>query len=149
MAAVNGSASESENSSDLSGASEALSQINMTPFVDVVLVLLIIFMVTAPLITKDILNIQLPKTVSGDGKVTQTFGIAVNREGRILLNGQAIDDEGLKQAVVAQMVLVPDLQAVIAADHEAIYGRVVHVIDLLKTAGLQRFAVQIEKEDKP
>jgi biopolymer transport protein ExbD len=127
--------------------SSIISSINVTPFVDVVLVLLVIFMITAPMLVKDILEIKLPKTESGDGQVAQTLGIAINREGNILLQGQLIDDEALKQAVKQALAQSPDAQAIIAADVEVPYGRVVRVIDLLKTSGLNRFAVQIERQD--
>jgi len=128
--------------------SSLMSSINITPFVDVVLVLLVIFMVTAPMLIKDILELNLPKTVSGDGQVVETLGIAINRDGNILLNGQITDDAGLQTAAKAALAKNPESQAILSADKDAVYGRVVKVIDLLKTAGLNKFAVQIEKEDK-
>jgi biopolymer transport protein ExbD len=133
-----------DNSSEDSGM---ISSINITPFVDVVLVLLVIFMITAPMLVKDILELRLPKTASGDGQATQTLGVAVNRDGNILLNGQISDDENLKKAAETALAQNPDSQAIIAADTEVPYGRVVRVIDILKTAGLNRFAVQIEREE--
>jgi biopolymer transport protein ExbD len=125
-----------------------MSSINITPFVDVVLVLLVIFMITAPMLVKDVLELRLPKTATGDGQAMQTLGVAVNRDGNILLNGQISDDESLKKAASDALAKNPDAQAIIAADIEVPYGRVVKVIDLLKTAGLNRFAVQIEKEQE-
>ena len=125
-----------------------MSSINITPFVDVVLVLLVIFMVTAPMLIKDILELNLPKTVSGDGQVVETLGIAVNRDGNILLNGQITDDSGLQEAARVALAKNSESQAIISADKEVVYGRVVKVIDLLKTAGLNKFAVQIEREEK-
>ena len=125
-----------------------MSSINITPFVDVVLVLLVIFMITAPMLVKDILEIKLPKTASGDGQVVQTLGVAVNKDGNILLNGDLTDDEGLKKAAQLALAKSADSQAIVSADVEVAYGKVVHVIDLLKGAGLNRFAVQIERESK-
>lgn len=138
-------ASVPDNSGDESGI---ISSINITPFVDVVLVLLVIFMVTAPMLVKDILEIKLPKTLSGDGKMLQTLGVAVNKDGNILLNGQITDEEGLRVAAKEALSKDADSQAIISADIEAAYGKVVRVIDLLKTSGVERFAVQIEKEEK-
>lgn len=123
-----------------------MNSINITPFVDVVLVLLVIFMITAPMLVKDVLELRLPKTSSGDGQVTQTLGVAVNKEGSILLNGQPADEESLRSAASQALAQNPESQAIIAADVEVPYGRVVKVIDILKTAGLNRFAVQIERE---
>jgi biopolymer transport protein ExbD len=123
-----------------------MSSINITPFVDVVLVLLVIFMITAPMLVKDILEIKLPKTASGDGQVVQTLGVAVNRDGNILLNGILADEETLKSAASQALAKNPQAQAIVSADVDVAYGKVVKVIDLLKTAGLNRFAVQIERE---
>lgn len=134
-----------ESNSEESGI---ISSINITPFVDVVLVLLVIFMVTAPMLVKDILEIKLPKTTSGDGKMLQTLGVAVNKDGNILLNGQITDENGLTTAAREALKTDADSQAIISADVEAAYGKVVRVIDILKTSGIERFAVQIEKEEK-
>ena len=128
--------------------SSIISSINITPFVDVVLVLLIIFMVTAPMLVKDILEIKLPKTLSGDGKMVQTLGVAVNKDGNILLNGQIADEQSLSVAAKEALSKDVDSQAIISADVDAAYGKVVKVIDILKTAGVERFAVQIEREEK-
>jgi len=123
-----------------------ISEINVTPFVDVVLVLLVIFMITAPAIMKDVINLKLPKTETSDGKIVQTLGVAINRDGNILLNGVITDDDGLKAQARESLQLDPETQAVISADMAVEYGRVVRVIDLLKSIGLEKFAVQIEKQ---
>ena len=125
-----------------------MTAINITPFVDVVLVLLVIFMVTAPMLVKDILELRLPKTKTGDGQMMQTLGVAVNKDGNILLNGQLTDEAGLSEATKLSLAENPQAQALISADKEAFYGKVVRVIDILKTAGLEKFAVQIEREEK-
>ena len=124
------------------------ASINVTPFVDVVLVLLVIFMITAPILVKDIIDIKLPKTNTGDGQLAQTLGVAVNRDGNILLNGVLTDDEGLKAAAAQALIINSDSQAIISGDVDVPYGRIVKVIVLLKTAGLEKFAVQIEQEKK-
>ncbi len=130
----------------LNDESDIISSINITPFVDVVLVLLVVFMVTAPLLMKDILEIRLPKVSHGDGGALQTLGIAVNREGQILVNGVLTDEAGLQEAAKSALSENKDSQAIISADELVIYGRVVRVIDLLKGAGLNRFAVQITSQ---
>ena len=136
-----GSLSENEDSG-------IISSINITPFVDVVLVLLVIFMVTAPMLVKDILEIKLPKTISGDGKMLQTLGVAVNKDGNILLNGQITDEVGLAAAAKEALGKDPTSQAIVSADVTAAYGKVAKVIDILKSNGVERFAVQVEHEDK-
>jgi biopolymer transport protein TolR len=123
-----------------------MSAINVTPFVDVVLVLLVIFMVTAPIIAKDLLNVKLPKTESGDGKGMSTLGLAVNRQGQVLLNGTPVTEDALKSEVKKALASDKDTQAIIAADVETQYGNVVRIIDIVKSAGLQRFAIQVERK---
>ena len=123
-----------------------ISAINVTPFVDVVLVLLVIFMVTAPLIAKDLLNVHLPKTESGDGKGFSTLGVAVNKEGQILLNGVPVGEDVLSLETKKALKENPQTQAIIAADVETQYGKVARVIDIIKSSGLEKFAIQVERQ---
>lgn len=123
-----------------------ISAINVTPFVDVVLVLLVIFMVTAPIIAKDMIQVRLPKTEASDGKGRSTLGVAINKEGQILLNGIPISEDGLTSETKKAIQTDPEIQAIIAADIETPYGRVARVIDLIKSAGLEKFAIQVERQ---
>ena len=123
-----------------------INGINVTPFVDVVLVLLVIFMVTAPIIAKDILNLHLPKTASVDSKSMSSIAVAVNKQGQMILNGTLTTEENLRAQVIAALKAQPDTQAIISADTGTEYGNVVRVIDIIKTAGLSRFAIQVEKK---
>ena len=134
---------------DSTDDSGLMNSINITPFVDVVLVLLVIFMVTAPLLVKDLLDLHLPKTSTSDTSSSESLGIAINREGNILANGHLISDQDLKVLVTDSVKRNPGLQAIIAADQDVPYGKVVHAMDLLKSSGLDKFAVQIEKEQNP
>jgi biopolymer transport protein TolR len=122
-----------------------ISAINVTPFVDVVLVLLVIFMVTAPALMKDAIGLQLPKAASADAKTLNPLGIAVTKQGTILINGQLADPSSVTSQVKAAMQADPNVQALISADAEAKHGDVVKAIDLVKSAGLTRFAIQIER----
>ncbi len=123
-----------------------ISQINVTPFVDVVLVLLVIFMVTAPIIAKDILKLNLPKTAAVDSKSMSQLAVAVNKQGQILLNGVLTTEENLREQVIVNLKAQPEIQAIISADQGTEYGNVVRVIDIIKTAGLNKFAIQVEKK---
>ncbi|MBC7385611.1 MAG: biopolymer transporter ExbD [Cryobacterium sp.] len=123
-----------------------ISDINITPFVDVVLVLLVIFIVTAPALVKDTIGLKLPKAASADGSAVETLGIAVTRQGQILLNGVMATEENVRDAVKLALSKNPDAQAIIAADGESRHADVVRAIDLIKRSGMNRFALQIEKE---
>jgi len=135
-------------SEDADSSGGLMSQINITPFVDVVLVLLVIFMVTAPMLVKDILDIRLPKVSSGSGSLSETLGVAINRNGNILLNGMITDEEQLAAKVRDSYKANPEVQAVISADVEVAYGKVATVIDIIKSNGIEKFAVQIEKKSR-
>lgn len=131
-----------ENSSE---ESDLLSTINITPFVDVVLVLLVIFMVTTPILMNDLLDIHLPQSKSSDGPHINTLGVVINKQEQILLNGSVITEKQLTEEIKNATRENKDTQAIISADIELNYGKVVKIIDLIKTAGLEKFALQIEK----
>jgi biopolymer transport protein ExbD len=122
-----------------------ISSINVTPFVDVVLVLLIIFMVTAPLLTQENIGIHLPKASSSDRQLASKIGVAVTRQGQILLNGVIASPETISTSIKEALKKDPETQALISADEDARHGDVVRAIDLIKSAGMNRFAIQIEK----
>lgn len=128
-------------------STEPIAGINITPFVDVVLVLLVIFMVTAPMILKDVIAVRLPKAASGDGSSASTLSIVVMKNGNVLLNGALASEDDIRRAVVEAMKRNPDTQAIISADEEALHKYVVSAIDWIKTAGLSKFALQIQKKE--
>lgn len=124
---------------------DAIADINVVPLVDIILVVLIIFMVTAPMIMKPSLNVNLPKAASGE-KSTQTllnFTISVN--GSVSLNGSAVDEGTIQSKAKEAATQNPDIQAVIAADKDVPHGTVVHILDLIKLSGVKRFAISIDQ----
>ncbi|MBI3556676.1 MAG: biopolymer transporter ExbD [Deltaproteobacteria bacterium] len=127
-----------------SSGGEPISSINVTPFVDVTLVLLVIFIVTAPALMKDTLSIRLPKAASSEHKNLSSFGIAITKQGQILVDGQLSTDEALAEKARTAVAANPEVQAILSADVDARHGDVVKVIDLMKTAGLTHFAIQIQ-----
>lgn len=133
----------SDNSS--SEESDLLASINITPFVDVVLVLLVIFMVTTPILMKDLLDIHLPQTKSSDGPHINTLGVVINKQEQVLLNGSVVTESQLIAEIKKAVTENKETQAIISADIELNYGKVVKIIDLIKSSGLERFALQIEK----
>lgn len=124
---------------------EGINDINITPFVDVVLVLLVIFMVTAPMMVKESLNIKLPKAESADRSEPAQLGIAINSNGQILLNGKIVNTETL--LIESQLAHADNakVQALISADKAATHGDVIKVLDIVKKAGIDNFAFQIER----
>ena len=125
---------------------EAIADINITPFVDIILVVLIIFMVTTPIIMQPSINVQLPKAASGDQTTATQLNIAISSAGSIMLNGKATDEENLSIETKRMVETQPELQAIIAADQATAHGRVVGVIDVVKAAGVRKFAISIDKK---
>jgi biopolymer transport protein ExbD len=123
-----------------------IASINVTPFVDVVLVLLVIFMVTAPLLMQDSIGIHLPKAASSDRKLNSKMGVAVTRQGHILLDGVPSSPEAVSARVREALQKDPETQALISADGDARHADVVRAIDIIKSAGMNHFAIQIERQ---
>ena len=124
---------------------DAISNINVTPFVDIILVVLIIFMVTTPIIMKPSINVNLPKAVSGDQTQASQLSISIDAKGGIFLNGRAIDEAGLKDFSGKLIKEKPLTQAVISADKDVTHGKVIAVIDAVKSSGVTKFAISIDK----
>lgn len=125
---------------------DSINEINITPFVDVVLVLLVIFMVTAPMIAKKVIQVQLPKAAKSDDQTGAFLGISVIKSGQILLNGELLTDEAFLNNVKIEMQKNPKIEALISGDLEATHGSVVKVMGLLKSIGLENFSLQVIKE---
>jgi biopolymer transport protein ExbD len=130
---------------------EGINDINITPFVDVVLVLLVIFMVTAPVMIQESLKVNLPKTLTSDiSTKAASVGIAITKEGQILFNGKLLGAETLNAELKSISSKAPETNFLITADTETKHGDVVRMIDLLKRNNLNRFALQVEKiKDNP
>ncbi len=126
--------------------SDGINDINITPFVDVVLVLLVIFMVTAPVMIKESLKVNLPRTLTSDlSTKTNSIGVAITKEGQVLFNGALLSEENLQQELQKLQATAPDTTFLISADTDARHGDVVKMMDRLKKNGLNFFALQIEK----
>jgi biopolymer transport protein ExbD len=113
-----------------------------------VLVLLVIFMVTAPAMMKETLGIRLPKASTTEGSAPQTLAVAINEQGQILLNGKLSSSEELRLEAESAMKANPAVQALIAADENSRHSALVGVIDSLKAAGLERFAIQVARPER-
>jgi biopolymer transport protein ExbD len=124
-----------------------IAGINVTPLVDVVLVLLIIFMVTAKLIVTPAVPVDLPRAVKSED-VQEVFSLVLPVRGPILVNGQpAVDDAVLLGKARAALARNKQLRAVIHADGGVAHRKVVHALDLLKQAGIARVAFGALREE--
>lgn len=125
---------------------DVLAEINVVPLVDVILVVLIIFMVTAPMIMKPSINVNLPKAGSGEATVPSKLNITIAKDGAITLDGKTADDQKLQAAAREEVKKNSEIQAIISADKDVPHGRVVSVLDLVKAVGVKKFAISIDKK---
>ncbi|MDI3288247.1 biopolymer transporter ExbD [Polyangium sp. 15x6] len=114
--------------------------INVTPLVDITLVLLIIFMVTAKIIVSQAVPLDLPKASPGQ-EVQMVFSVELRANGDMVIDGKKLpnDEAALPLAKEAQ-AKTPDLRAVIRAEQTVQHGRVIHALDVLKRAGITKIA---------
>jgi biopolymer transport protein TolR len=128
-----------------------INGINVTPMVDIMLVLLVIFMVTAKLVIAptSALGVQLPKAASGDA-IQVVFSVQLTRQGASFVNGRAVDgDESIKLQAEQELALHPDLRAVIQADGEVPHRRVIHLMDLLSQGHISNIAFAVDASNAP
>jgi biopolymer transport protein ExbD len=127
-----------------------ISDINVTPLVDVMLCLLVIFMVTTSYVVADSLKIDLPEAATGDHTepsvvmITYTVDKASGAR-QLYVNGEK-SDEAMLRAHIKKVKAEgkKDIQAVIAADKTASHGEVIHLIDVVKQEGIIKFALNID-----
>jgi biopolymer transport protein ExbD len=125
---------------------EPLSDINVVPLVDIILVVLIIFMVTAPMFIKPSINVNLPKAASGEQTTPSKLNISITADGKINLNGTFTDEATVSSKAKEEAAKNPEVQAVISADKDVAHGRVVGILDIVKSAGVKKFAISIDKD---
>ena len=118
--------------------------INVTPLVDITLVLLIIFMVTAKLIASQGVPLDLPKAASA-GETQTVFAVSVDPTGATSIEGKPVDDATLKGAAKTALGKNKDLRTVVQASSQTAHGKVLHVVDELRLAGIQKIAFAAEK----
>ncbi len=124
---------------------QVMSAMNVTPFVDIVLVLLVVLMVSSVKIVQAAIEVDLPTASSAGKSVSTTLNIVIKKDNTLLVDGGPLSESALARLVQEQRKTDPKLQAVIAADKTVAYQRVVAVIDLVKRNGISRFALNIER----
>jgi biopolymer transport protein ExbD len=124
---------------------ETIVGINVTPLVDITLVLLIVFMVTAKLIVSQAIPFDLPKAATGSASQT-VLTISIDARGRVLADGHEVsDDETLRRTARAALVKDPEIRTVVQGSTAVAHGSVVHVLDELRKAGVRRIAFGVDK----
>jgi biopolymer transport protein ExbD len=130
------------------GDDDVIAGINVTPLVDIVLVLLIIFMVTTSYIVKQQIKVDLPKAASGESEIQSTLTFKIDKQGVYYLDGDEQTLEKIAAVVRSRLETEPESRAIIAADKGVEYGRVIDLLDTIKQNGLEKFALNIEKKER-
>lgn len=124
-------------------ASSVLTEINVTPFVDVMLVLLVIFMVTTPLMQSGI-NVDLPKEETGSLEIKQENVVTVRKDGAIFFNDKRVTYDELEKELNSIAAAAPASDVFLRADKDIAYGTVVSVMGAIKKAGIDRLGMVTE-----
>jgi biopolymer transport protein ExbD len=125
---------------------EIITGINVTPLVDVTLVLLVILMVTASYVASRSIPMELPRGATAESTPT-TLAVSIDKEGNLFLDAEAIDEASFRSKVRASRTADAETRAVIAADGRVSHAKVVHVMDLLRREDVSKFAINVDPEE--
>jgi len=124
-------------------SSKLIAEINITPFTDVVLVLLIIFMIATPFIYQSSVKVQLPKASKSE-ESSRDIMININAQGEVFLDDTKLDLETLKHKLEARVKNKPDASVIINGDKDVRYDAVIQVMDVLTQSGVKNPGLGIE-----
>ncbi len=127
-----------------SGDSEdAIVQINVVPLVDIMLVLLIIFMLTASFISTPSVPVNVPKAYTSNPTAPASLALVLNTKGEIFFQNKKIEKNALSSQLRETAALNPELRIVLSADTEVTHGKVVELLDLIRQAGVTKIALGV------
>jgi biopolymer transport protein ExbD len=119
--------------------------INVTPMVDVVLVLLVIMMVSATYIVAQSLKVELPKTATSDDTPPEIVTVTITKAGKTIVDEREISEDDLVAKLKSAHAKSENVSIVVSADEATTHGSVVRVIDLAKVEGITKFAIHVER----
>lgn len=126
-----------------SGDEEMISSINITPLVDIFLVLLIIFMITSSVIDQREIALNAPKAANAGSQAPKAAGLVVDKNGLTYLDGERLDTAAIAAILRAKVRENSEYQVLIGADRDLKYQAVVDVIDLVRGAGISKYALKV------
>jgi biopolymer transport protein ExbD len=128
------------------GRARTIAAINVTPLVDVVMVLLIILMVSSTYIVAQTLKVQLPKARATDGTADKPTKVELLKDGTLRFNDNKVTEAELTQKVKDAVAADPEISLVVSADKDVQHGNVVHMLDIAKLAGVTKFAINVMQQ---
>lgn len=131
-------------SSGTGGDDNPIADINITPLVDIVLVLLIIFMITAPMLYQSSIDVNLPKADSGQQSEKTTLTFIIKKDGEVSWDKEKVKWEDIPGKLKALGPGIKQRTAVITADSAVTHGTVIKLMDMLRTSGLTKVGITVE-----
>jgi biopolymer transport protein ExbD len=125
--------------------SDEIGYINITPMVDVLLVLLIIFMVTANFLKMESVNINLPKVNAADPNIAKSVQIALTNNGKLLMEDSEITEERMIGKLSQEAKYRPNMRVTLSADERLSYGRIAYTMGLIRQSGVTRIALSVKR----
>ena len=126
---------------------DLITGINVTPLVDITLVLLVVMMITASYVASKTIPMELPKSATGE-TTPVVLAVSITAEGGLFLDAEPIDELGLRQRISSARATSHEPQAIISADGRTPHARVVHVIDVLRQEQVTKFAINVQPENE-
>jgi biopolymer transport protein ExbD len=124
---------------------DEIGYINITPMVDVLLVLLIIFMVTANFLKMESVNINLPKVNAADPNIAKSVQITLTVDGKLLMETADVTEEKMVNKLIQEAKYRPNMRVTLSADERLPYGRIARVMGLIRQAGVTRIALSVKR----
>ncbi len=128
---------------------DLVAEINVTPLVDVILVLLIIFMVTATFMKEPVIPVKLPRAASAQDAPANSVALVLDLDGELFLNGQSTTRQQARETLKEIVTSDPATSVVLAADGRLAYEKVAEAIDLVKGVGAQEFSLHVSNAGTP
>jgi biopolymer transport protein ExbD len=127
-----------------------VAEINMTPLIDIMLVLLIIFMVTSTAALESGLDIELPKTqITNEKKQDEILMITLDKDGKVSIQGKIVADQDLPMKIANTLKELKTESVILEGDTKAFLGKAVELMDLAKAAGAKNFSIAAEEKPNP
>jgi biopolymer transport protein ExbD len=121
-----------------------IAGINITPFTDVVLVLLVIFMIATPLLIRSEIKVNLPRTAAGDAASQRNIVVTIDSAGSVYVDGVRVALSQLAPSLSAALVKRPNAPVIIMGDREVRYDLVVRVLEIARTSGVNKLSLAVE-----
>ncbi|MDD5628594.1 MAG: biopolymer transporter ExbD [Elusimicrobia bacterium] len=121
-----------------------ITGINVTPLVDIILVVLIIFMATAPLIHNRAMKVDLPKAAQHEKAATEALQVVCNAQHELTLAGRKVTEEQLGSELKTMVLREADLRVALRADRNLPYGDIVQILDVVRAAGVHKIGLEVK-----